>query len=184
MINLFEASGHIHYAKSARIHLQNMLDLGTRFPRVYSCCINNGYPTVRRSDRFWAGLWSDLIIEQCLMRTLKSRGGLTHGRRVTESVRHLWISSMHRCARIHEAMGSLTNQKQRTLEQHTELGKSRISRDNKYLEEVIKWFDSHETFDPSEHNLKSISSGITAVTDEINCDNAKEVGEMIQQKLH
>ena len=100
---------------------------------------------------------------------------------VEEFVRHLWVSSMHRCAGIHEAMGSLTNQKQ--SEQHTELGKNRILRDNKDLEEVIKWFDSHEPFDPSEHNLKSISSGITAVTDEINCDNADEIGEMIQEKL-
>ena len=104
-------------------------------------------------------------------------------RGVTESVHHLWVSSMHRCARIHEGMGSLTNQKQRTSEQHTELGKSRISQDNMDLEEVIKWFDSHEPFDPLEHNLKSISSGITAVTDKINCDNAVEIGEMIQEKL-
>ena len=84
---------------------------------------------------------------------------------------------LYRCAGIHEAMGSLTNQKQRTSEHHTESGRSRISRDNKDLEEVIEWFDSREPFDPSEHNLKSISYGITAVTDEINCDNVEEIGE-------
>ena len=57
-----------------------MLDLGTKFSWVYSCFISNGYHTVRRTDRVWAGLWSDLIIEQCLMRTLKSCGALTRGR--------------------------------------------------------------------------------------------------------
>ena len=41
------------------------------------------YNTVRHIDRYWAGLWSDLIAEQVLMRSLKSRGGLTTGRGVT-----------------------------------------------------------------------------------------------------
>ena len=46
----------------------------------------HGYHTVRHSDRYSAGLWSDLIIEQVLMSSLKSRGGPTTGRGSTESV--------------------------------------------------------------------------------------------------
>ena len=46
-----------------------------------------GYHSVRRSERLWAGLWTDIVIEQVLMRSLKSRGGLTRGRGMTESVR-------------------------------------------------------------------------------------------------
>ena len=48
----------------------------------------NGYHSVRRSDRYWAGLWLDLIIEQAMMRSIKSRGGLTRGRSFTKSTRH------------------------------------------------------------------------------------------------
>ena len=109
MINLFAATGHIHYARSARLHLQQMKDLHLNFPWVYSCFKEKGYHTVRRSDRYWAGLWTDLIIEQVMMRSLKSRGGLTRGRGITESVRLLWLGSMHRCAGVHDAMTTLTN---------------------------------------------------------------------------
>ena len=72
-----------------------MLQLETEYPWVYSNFSNHGHHTVRRSDRYWAGLWTDLIIEQVLMRSLKSRGGLTRGCGVTESVRLLWVMSMH-----------------------------------------------------------------------------------------
>ena len=55
MINLFAATGHINY------------------PWVYTNFAKHGYHTVRRSDRYCAGVWSDLIIEQVLMKALKSR---------------------------------------------------------------------------------------------------------------
>ena len=38
-----------------------------------------GYHVVRRSDAYWAGLSTDLVIEQELMRSVKTTGGLTHG---------------------------------------------------------------------------------------------------------
>ena len=79
MINLFAATGHIHYAKSGRLFLQEMLRLKPDYPWVYTCFTNHGLLTIRRSDRFWAGLLKDLIIEQVMMRSLKSRGGLTRG---------------------------------------------------------------------------------------------------------
>jgi len=50
-----------------------------------------GYFTIRRTDKFWAGLPSDQVIETTLMRSLKSVGGLTHGRSTTESVKAQWI---------------------------------------------------------------------------------------------
>lgn len=76
MLNLFAATGHIHYTKSARIYLQLMLNLETTHPWLYRRFAVEGLFIVRRSDRFWAGLWPDLTIEQVLMRSLKSRGGL------------------------------------------------------------------------------------------------------------
>ena len=46
---------------------------------IYKCFKEKGYRTVRRSDRFCAGLWAYLIIEQVMMRSLKTRGGITRG---------------------------------------------------------------------------------------------------------
>ena len=99
--------GHINYAKCARLHLQNMLHLEVEHPWVYEEFAAHGFHTIRRSDRFWAGIWSYLAIEQVLMRSFKSRGGLTRGRGVTESVRLIWLKTMHRCAEIHNSMSSL-----------------------------------------------------------------------------
>ena len=64
MLNLFAATGHLHYTKSARMYLQQMLHLPTTNPTLYREFIEHGYHTIRRSDRYWAGLWSDLAIEQ------------------------------------------------------------------------------------------------------------------------
>ena len=63
-----------------------MSELKTNYPWVYMTVATYRYHTVRRSNRFWAGLLSDLIIKQVLMRSLKTKGGLTTGCGVTESV--------------------------------------------------------------------------------------------------
>ena len=44
----------------------------------------SGLHVVRRSDRFWAGLSPDLVIQQALMHSLKTSGILTRGRGMTE----------------------------------------------------------------------------------------------------
>ena len=77
-----------------------------------------GYHTVRRSERLWAGLWTDIMNEQVLMMSLKSRGGLTRDRGMTESVRQQWVYSMHACAAIHDAMTTLTGKHHNTSHQH------------------------------------------------------------------
>ena len=56
MINLFAASGHINYAKCASPHLQNMLELPTKYPWVHTKFSQHGYHTVRRTNTYWAGL--------------------------------------------------------------------------------------------------------------------------------
>lgn len=119
--------------------------------------MNHGYHTVRRSDRYWAGLWTDLIIEQVI-----SRGGLTRGRGITESVCSTWIHSVHTCASVHEAMTSLTNLHHVTSEQHIELGKSRISRDCRDICSMISWLDTYEPFDINESRLLCLASGLAA----------------------
>ena len=59
------------------------------YPWVYENFAIHGYHTVRRSDKYWSGLWTDLITEQVMMRSLKTSGGLTRGRGISESVRQL-----------------------------------------------------------------------------------------------
>ena len=146
MLNLFAATGHIHYAKSARLYLQEMNRLQADHPWLYEKFMD-GYHPVRRSKRYWSGLWTDLAIEQMLMGLLKGRSGLTRGRGMTDSVRHLWIHSMHRCMSVHNAMTTLTGRRTRSSEQHVDLGESRCRRDYVDMLKIRSWLDQHEPFD-------------------------------------
>ncbi|ELU09791.1 hypothetical protein CAPTEDRAFT_191620 [Capitella teleta] len=45
----------------------------------------DGYFTIRRKDHLWGGIFSDQSIERNLMRLLKTSGGMTRGRGITDS---------------------------------------------------------------------------------------------------
>ena len=45
-----------------------------------------GFHAVVYSDRHWNGLWSNLVVEQTLMCSTKTNGGLTRGIGVFESI--------------------------------------------------------------------------------------------------
>ena len=66
MLPYLATSGHNLYIKSLRLYLQDMCKLEEEHPDVL-LALKNGLHVVRRSERFWAGLSSDLIIEQVLM---------------------------------------------------------------------------------------------------------------------
>ena len=113
------------------------------------------------------------------MKSLKSRGGLTHGSGMTESVRLTWVRSMHKCASIHEAMSSLTGMNKQTSADHVDLGKARAHRDGQDFKKFLQWFDIHDPFKQGRH-LICLSSGVTTGdNDGINCDSAEDIGTRI-----
>ena len=65
-----------------------------------------GNHTVRRIEKKWAGIWTDMSIEQILMKSLKGRGGVI-GKGMTENVIRVWTKTMHRCAEVSNAMNNL-----------------------------------------------------------------------------
>jgi hypothetical protein len=185
MLNLFAATGHIHYAKSCRLYLQTMLELPITHPWLYEQFATRKLFTVRRSQIYWAGLWTDLTIEQVLMRSIKNRGGMTRGRGMTEQTRILWIYSMHQCASVHEAMATTTGAIHKTSEQHTEIGAARSTRDYNDLIKLYNWLCTNTPFKRDQPNLFSLSTGHTSDgTDSVNCDDAERIGFQIQQGLN
>ena len=70
-----------------------MVRLESEHPVVYQKLIDG----LRRSDRQWVGLSTDLVIEQVLMRSMKTCGGLTRGRGMTEQQPLIWLLSMPVC---------------------------------------------------------------------------------------
>ena len=61
------SAGHSLYAKSAYVYITSMQNLEDTHPEVFhqfKAC----HHVFRRSNRYWAGLSTDLVIEQVLMR--------------------------------------------------------------------------------------------------------------------
>ena len=61
---------------------------------------------MRRTEKKWTGIWTDLSIEQTLIKSLKGRAGVL-GRDITENVMHVWTKTMHQCAATTEAMNKV-----------------------------------------------------------------------------
>ena len=162
LLNLFTASGHLHYAKSARLYLQNMRMLGHEHSDLNKLYYVEGFHVVQRLSHVFNGFSRDLVIEQVLMAALKGGGGLTHGRGLSESVRHIWVFMMHHCANLYNAMSRLTGKKLKTSLQHVHLSTARREKDSKDLVKFIQWFDVNNPFDLEVHELMSLSTGLTA----------------------
>jgi len=125
MLTLFAGTGHNMYTKCARLYLQQIKELCVSHPWLYQQFMEHGYHVVRLSDRYWAGLSTDSLIEVKLMRSIKGRGGLTHGSGVTENVRLVWTETLYQCAAVHSAMQSLTKMETDRVSDHVDISKAR-----------------------------------------------------------
>ena len=101
-----------------------MANLPNDHPVVHQHFVE-GLHVARRSDRAWAGLSTDLMIEQVLMCSMKTSGCLTRGRSMTEQQRLTWLLAMPACAEVNRAMQDLSGAKYSTDEQNKETGKFR-----------------------------------------------------------
>ncbi|CAH0746943.1 unnamed protein product [Bemisia tabaci] len=185
MLPFFHASGHLNYAKSAHLYLQEMLELPRKMSDgEFKSFSQKGFFAIRRSNKFWSGLWSDLTIEQVLMRSMKSSGGLTHGRGITESTLAKWISSIPVTLPYSIELEEFCGTKSEFSEQHVELRNSRISRDSADCMKISEWFAHHPPFSNEGNNesIVSLSSGLTG-DETINCEKAEEVGRELLKKV-
>ena len=109
MLPTFHAAGHIAYSKSAQLYLQEMERLKSILPENdFEKYTKQAYFTVRRSDRFWSGTWTDMIIEQVvLMKNMKGQHGITRGRGITDSTLTYFTCALPACIPIMEAVEEL-----------------------------------------------------------------------------
>jgi len=77
-----------------------------------------GYHVICRSDHYWAGLFTDLVNEQVLMRSMKTVRGLTRGRGMTEIQSLVLLLSMPVCADVSHSIQKITGVSCNTSEQH------------------------------------------------------------------
>ena len=137
MLNLFSLSGHIKYANSGRIYIQQMQSLVEEYPCLYEKFVA-GFHAVRRSNHHWSDLWSNLVIEQTLLGSIKINGGFTRGRSVSESVRHMWTLSFNQTSSVHCAMMDLTDMVLKTNNQYVDVTDLMQKQDYENLKALLK----------------------------------------------
>ena len=180
MMPYFAASGHHLYTKASYLYLQTMQNLPITHPRVQNM-FEKGFHSIRRSDHFWAGLSTDLVIEQALMRSVKSTGGLTRGRGINEVQRSIWLLSTPATAEINRAMQEFSGVKYHTSDQHKEVSSTRIERDHRDALKIFEYLLDHNPFEFGT-GLVNISTGEVAA-ENVNVYNAREIGESIIQGM-
>ena len=177
MLPYFAASGHSLYAKSANVYLLRLPETHPDAHRKFM----EGYHVVRRSDRFWAGLSTVLIIEQVLMRSIKTHGGLTRGKGMTENQRLVWVLSMPVCASINETIQQFSGVSYETSDQHKDVSAARQAR---YVSDTVDLIDYLNERDPFVRNdsLFNIANGMTA-QESVNVEKSREIGVKIVESM-
>lgn len=115
-----------------------------------------------------------MTIEQNLMKYMKTAGGLTRGRVVSDRILSRWTQGMTSLQHVCEQMKFCCGVSFSTSEQHVDSRGSRIRRDKQDLKKMMNWFEQHPPF-PESSQLISISTGIVG-DERINCHLSREVG--------
>ena len=100
--------------------------------------------TVRRTNKKWSGIWTDLLIEQILMKSLKGRSGVV-SKGISTNVMRVWTHTMHRCAEVTDAVSSILLT-EKCQEQHKEIFAARVNRDYEDFQVIQSWFNNHNSF--------------------------------------
>ena len=113
-----------------------MVKLQQLHPKVYAHFLQ-GYHVIRRSNRFWAGLPLDLAIEQILMKSVKTTGGLTQGRGISEIQSLVWLFSRPACLAINNTMQKFASVSYSTSDLHKEATQARIEHPFKKNDQIV-----------------------------------------------
>ena len=175
MLPYLAAAGHDKYAIAIRKYLQDIKNLCPCLEKKYK----EGSFTICRNEKlFWSGAFTDQVIEQTLMRSGKSQGGLiniTHN----DAARTKWLLSSHIVANYTEALRDLTGVTTGTWsEQHPDVQASRRKENSRHLRNFIDFFDIHHPFKAPTNELVNIATGVIA-SEEVNVDSAVDIGTKI-----
>ncbi|KAF3835714.1 hypothetical protein F7725_028272 [Dissostichus mawsoni] len=180
---LADHNGHLCCIVSRMLdtfRLQGIINM----PRVHGCTETfesftaHGNHVVRYSSHDWSGTWCDICIEQTLMKSAKSEGGLSKGRmRHSDSGHKCWVLTLN-----HFSNESV--KKHAPL--HRDLGKTQMKRDAEAIDLALQWFEENNPFDPDRDKelLVSFSTGFRSTGDDpVNAERAAEIGREMQIKL-
>lgn len=122
-----------------------------------------------------------MIIEQSMMKSMKTDGGISRGRSTKESVISKWVYGMHAMNTVCDGLEVLANVRMDTADQHVDASDSRVKKNAEDIKKLLDWFSSHDPF-PEINKILSIASGVVG-NDNINCHKAREVGIASMSKM-
>lgn len=186
MLPYFHAAGHFNYARSAHLYVQEMRGYirdmeesiqadPTNDARKteYHNFVTNGFNTIRRTDKFWSGTFTDMTIEQDFMKMVKVGGGLVN-RGFNTGATTKFIASLPFMVDICSEMQKFCDVQFNSSDQHVDVRDSRIDRDREDSAKLIAWFDLHNPF-PHTEQIVSLATGLVG-GDHVNCHDAFAVG--------
>ena len=115
------------------------------------------------------------------MRSMKTSGGLTRGRGMTDVQRTLWLLGSPICASFNESIQCLTGVQFHTSEQHKEVGGTRLKKDYADAAALTNYLVERSPFTKSEE-LFCLETGEVADCN-VNTFEAKQIGEQILAKM-
>ena len=139
----------------------------------------DGHHVVRRTDSYWAGISTDLTIEQELMSSVKKTGGLTRGRGITELQRAKWLLITPACAEYKLAIHSLASMSFETSKQHKTSRNSLIKRNYEDAIKLVKFLIDRKPFEHRDY-LMNLETGEVADSS-VNVFDAKKIGLFIRR---
>ena len=170
------AAGHYQYAKAISLFLVEIMQMKKKEPENWTKLAKTH--VIRRSYNHWSGIATDLIIEQVLKCSLKSIGGLSHGRGWSEAQQLSWFMSRPTCAEYNHSLEKLTSVSFLSSDQHSPTHSwstgARMTRDKQDVDKLTTLFTTYDPFslDPTLH---FISTGVVASTS-ANVDDAQSIG--------
>ncbi|KAL4131478.1 hypothetical protein QTP88_008786 [Uroleucon formosanum] len=118
-----------------------------------------GYYTIKRSSKCWCGPWTDMTIEQNLIRSMKTSSGTPIATSINNQI---------------EEFSNVFNY---TSEQHVDQRYFRIKIDCEHSDTITSWLKTHYPF-PELNELISLSTGVVG-DEKVNSYKAQQVGEQI-----
>jgi len=115
------------------------------------------------------------------MRLMKSSGGLTYGRGISDSVLMKWTQNMSAVNEVCQSLEDFCSLSMIFSEQHVELRSAIMKRDNSDTEKLNNWLSSYYPFSECKV-IMSIFSGQIG-DDSINCHEAVEIGRVAMESI-
>ena len=139
---------------------------------------SKGLHVIGRCDKFWGGLGADLVIEQTLMRSLKTASGLTRGGGMEELQRGRWTLSLPLVSEYSQYMEEATGLAYSTSEQHTDTSSTKTNRDHEDTAKVPAFLKDFSPYSYTDDSLHNIVSGVEA-DDNVNVHEMRSLGQKI-----